>query len=109
MESRLSGKDVSFDPLDEDEMSPSTYLTNDNLDPLEKLQYENDSSDSLDRLNIAMSKLDDRSKDIIRQRYLLENKSTLDDLSKKYQISKERVRQIEYKSLGLLKDTILLA
>ena len=75
----------------------------------EKLQYENDSSDSLDRLNIAMSKLDDRSKDIIRQRYLLENKSTLDDLSKKYQISKERVRQIEYKSLGLLKDTILLA
>ena len=109
MESRLSGKDVSFDPLDEDEMSPSAYLTNDNLDPLEKLQYENDSSDSLDRLNIAMSKLDDRSKDIIRQRYLLENKSTLDDLSKKYQISKERVRQIEYKSLGLLKDTILLA
>jgi DNA-directed RNA polymerase sigma subunit (sigma70/sigma32) len=40
---------------------------------------------------------------------LLEDKSTLDDLSKKYQISKERVRQIEYKSLGLLKDTILLA
>ena len=109
MESRLSGKDISFDPLDEDEMSPSTYLTNDNLDPLEKLQYENDSSDSLDRLNIAMSKLDDRSKDIIKQRYLLDNKSTLDDLSKKYQISKERVRQIEYKSLGLLKNTILLA
>ena len=109
MESRLSGKDVSFDPLDEDEMSPSTYLTNDSLDPLEKLQYENDSSDSLDKLNIAMSKLDDRSKDIIRRRYLLDNKSTLDDLSKKYHISKERVRQIEYKSLGLLKNTILLA
>ena len=40
-------------------------------------------------------------------KFYLNNK--LDDLSKKYQISKERVRQIEYKSLGLLKNTILLA
>ena len=56
-----------------------------------------------------MLKLDDRSKDIIQQRYLLDNKSTLDDLSKKYNISKERVRQIENKSLDLIKDSILIA
>tara|TARA_B110000438_G_C15681361_1_gene592540 strand:- start:77 stop:937 length:861 start_codon:yes stop_codon:yes gene_type:complete len=109
MESRLSGKDISFDPSDEDDVSPSTYLTNNNLDPLENLEYENDSSDSLHRLEAAMSKLDERSKDIISHRYLLENKSTLNELSKKYNISKERIRQIENKSLNLLKDSILIA
>ena len=109
MESRLSGKDISFDPSDEDDVSPSAYLTGNILDPLENLEYENDSSDSLHRLEVAMSKLDDRSKDIISHRYLLENKSTLNDLSKKYNISKERIRQIENKSLNLLKDSILIA
>ena len=108
MESRLSGNDVSYDPSDEDEISPSTYLT-DNIDPLTKLQYENDNSVNLNNLESAMSRLDDRSKDIIKQRYLLEDKATLDELSKKYKISKERVRQIENQSLDLLKNNMLIA
>ena len=108
MESRLSGNDVSYDPSDEDEISPSTYLT-DNIDPLTKLQYENDNSVNLNNLESAMSRLDDRSKDIIKQRYLLEDKVTLDELSKKYKISKERVRQIENQSLDLLKNNMLIA
>jgi len=56
-----------------------------------------------------MSKLDSRSKDVIKQRYLNEDKSTLEELSKKYNVSIERIRQIENKSLGLLKDSMLLA
>ena len=108
MESRLSGNDVSYDPLEDDDVSPSTYLT-DNMDPSIKLEYEDENSDNISKLKQAMLKLDDRSKDIIQQRYLLDNKSTLDDLSKKYNISKERVRQIESKSLSLIKDTILIA
>ena len=108
MESRLSGNDVSYDPSDEDEISPSTYLT-DNIDPLTKLQYENDNSVNLNNLESAMSRLDDRSKDIIKLRYLLEDKVTLDELSKKYKISKERVRQIENQSLDLLKNNMLIA
>ena len=108
MESRLSGNDVSYDPSDEDEISPSTYLT-DNIDPLTKLQYENDNSVNLNNLESAMSRLDDRSKDIIKQRYLLEDKVTLDELSKKNKISKERVRQIENQSLDLLKNNMLIA
>ena len=108
MESRLSGNDVSYDPLEDDDVSPSTYLT-DNMDPSVKLEYEDESSDNISKLKQAMLKLDDRSKDIIQQRYLLDNKSTLDDLSKKYNISKERVRQIESKSLSLIKDSILIA
>ena len=108
MESRLSGNDVSYDPSDEDEISPSTYLT-DNIDPLTKLQYENDNSVNLNNLESAMSRLDDRSKDIIKQRYLLEDKVTLDELSKSFNISKERVRQIENQSLDLLKNNMLIA
>jgi RNA polymerase sigma-32 factor len=108
MESRLSGNDVSYDPSEEDDLSPSTYLT-DNMDPSKKLEHEDDCSDNVSKLKQAMLKLDARSKDIIQQRYLLDNKSTLDDLSKKYNISKERVRQIESKSLSLIKDSILIA
>ena len=108
MESRLSGSDISYDPMEEDELSPSSYLT-DNMDPSKKLEYEDECSDNISKLKQAMLKLDARSKDIIQQRYLLDNKSTLDDLSKKYNISKERVRQIENKSLSLIKDSILIA
>ena len=79
------------------------------MDPSVKLEYEDENSDNISKLKQAMLKLDDRSKDIIQQRYLLDNKSTLDDLSKKYNISKERVRQIENKSLSLIKDSILIA
>ena len=107
MESRLSGNDISYDPMEEDDVSPSAYLT-DNIDPLVKLESEDQSSNDISKLNQAMLKLDDRSKDIIQQRYLLDNKSTLDDLSKKYNISKERVRQIENKSLSLIKDSFLV-
>ena len=107
MESRLSGNDISYDPMEEDDVSPSAYLT-DNIDPLVKLESEDQSSNDISKLKQAMLKLDDRSKDIIQQRYLLDNKSTLDDLSKKYNISKERVRQIENKSLSLIKDSFLV-
>jgi len=109
MESRLSGLDVSFDPSDDNEMSPSTYLTDDSADPLLKLEYEADGNTDSRKLEIAMSKLDSRSKDVIKQRYLNEDKSTLEELSKKYNVSIERIRQIENKSLGLLKDSMLLA
>ncbi len=110
MESRLSGLDISFDPLDDDEMSPSSYLTDDShVDPLLKLEYETDGNTDLKKLESAMSKLDNRSKDIIQQRYLNETKITLEELSKKYNVSIERIRQIENKSLNLLKDSMFLA
>ena len=61
------------------------------------------------KLISALSKLDERSRDIISQRFLSEQKPTLDELSKKYKVSKERIRQIEEKSLNILKDSMLLA
>lgn len=107
MEARLSGSDVSFDPY-EDDNSPSMYLS-DNTDPMLKLEYDNDSGKEINELNQALSCLDERSKDIIRNRYLSENKKTLDELSKKYNVSIERIRQIESKALENLKNKILLA
>jgi len=108
MERRLSGTDVAFDPVDEDDNSPASYLTQ-NTNPLSLLEIQDTDNDNAMKLNVALDKLDDRSKDIISQRFLSDHKPTLDDLSKKYNVSKERIRQIEEKSLATLKETILLA
>ena len=108
MESRLSGTDVAFDPINEDENAPASYLTQ-STNPLSLLEVQDTDNDNSTKLNIALDKLDDRSRDIILQRFLSDNKPTLDDLSKKYNVSKERIRQIEEKSLATLKETILLA
>ena len=107
MEARLSGSDVSFDPYDDDN-APSMYLS-DHSDPMLKLEYDNDSNKEISELNTALSSLDERSKDIIQNRYLTEERVTLDELSKKYNVSIERIRQIESKALDNLKDKILLA
>ena len=50
-----------------------------------------------------MSILDERQKNILIERYLKDNKATLEDLSKKYNISKERIRQIEESAIKKLK------
>ena len=108
MESRLSGTDGAFDPIEEDENAPAGYLTQ-NTNPLSVLETQDSNDDSSKKLNLALNKLDERSRDIILQRFLSEKKPTLDELSKKYCVSKERIRQIEEKSLNTLKETILLA
>ena len=54
----------------------------------------------------AIKKLDSRSQDIIVKRWLSDNKSTLEDLSKEYGISRERVRQIESESILKLKKVL---
>ena len=108
MENRLSSTDVAFDPLEDDENTPSSYLSQ-NTNPLSVLEAQDFEDNNSKKLALALNQLDERSRDIISQRFLSENKPTLDELSKKYKVSKERIRQIEEKSLSLLKDSILLA
>ena len=108
MENRLSGTDVAFDPIDDEDNAPSAYLTQ-NTNPLSLLEAQDSENDNSKKLAEALSELDERSRDIISQRFLSENKPTLDELSKKYKVSKERIRQIEEKSLTALKESILLA
>ena len=108
MENRLSGTDIAFDPTEEDDNSPSGYLT-ENTNPLTILEAQDSEDTNANKLAIALNQLDERSRDIISQRFLSEKKPTLDELSRKYKVSKERIRQIEEKSLNTLKDSILLA
>ena len=60
-------------------------------------------SDSADRLQHAMGRLDDRSRDILNRRWMLDEKATLHELADKYGVSAERIRQIEANALTKLR------
>jgi RNA polymerase sigma-32 factor len=108
MESRLSGADLSFDGDDNDEegyaVSPSGYLPDMRYNP-ERLAGDAD-SEALrrDQLNTALDSLDGRSQDIVRRRWLGEEKPTLHELAAEYGVSAERIRQIEKRALDRMRD-----
>ena len=100
MEKRLSGIDMPFDPLsdsDDDEASfaPSQYLEDSDADPAMIFEKDNFSENNSSQLYEAINQLDDRSRDILQDRWLADEKLTLHELAEKYHISAERVRQIE--------------
>ena len=103
MESRLSSHDAAFDnPVaddDEQTYSPSAYLTDGRYDPAQEMEAEDDDRWQMQAMSESLSKLDDRSRDIIQQRWLTEDKATLHDLADKYQVSAERIRQLEANAL----------
>ncbi len=108
MENRLSSTDAAFDsPIggdsDNDMMSPSQFLEDKSSNP-EVLAEESQMNElNLAELSEAIKTLDERSKDIIQRRFLSEDKETLHDLAAEYDISAERVRQIENGALKKLK------
>ena len=109
MEQRLSARDLSFDPapeVDEDDTSysPAAYLPAADADPAVQIENADSDDDSHDRLTNALATLDVRSRDIVASRWMDENdKPTLHDLAAKYQISAERVRQLEANAIKKLK------
>jgi RNA polymerase sigma-32 factor len=107
MEKRLAARDLSFDPApeaDEEELySPAAYLPAPDADPAEQVAEAESSDDSADRLRGALQKLDARSRDIVEQRWMTDDKSTLHELADKYGVSAERIRQIESSALGKLR------
>jgi RNA polymerase sigma-32 factor len=106
MEQRLSGHDLSFDPApaDEEDYSPSAYLPSADSDPALSLERTDWESSTQDRLESAIEKLDARSRDIIARRWLTESKATLHELAAEYDVSAERIRQIEASALTKLKS-----
>ncbi|MGQ0286648.1 RNA polymerase sigma factor RpoH [Pasteurellaceae bacterium 22721_9_1] len=110
MESRMTGADVGFDlPNDdheEESFAPSMYLEDKNSNFAAELENENFETQAVDQLTAAMESLDERSQDIIKARWLDENKATLHDLAAKYNISAERVRQLETNALKKLKSAV---
>ena len=113
MEKRLSGLDLSFDPLDSKEddeipFSPERYLEESSADPAEILEKETLSKLNSDSLHEALKNLDDRSREIIQDRWLNEGKYTFLDLAEKYNISAERVRQIEQNAMKKIRRSITI-
>ena len=114
MESRLSSNDASFDAPtstdDDDEiMSPSQYLEDKRYDP--ELIVANSEAEQLNHNDLleALKMLDDRSKDILQRRYLSDQKATLHELADEYDVSAERIRQIENGALKKLKASMVSA
>jgi RNA polymerase sigma-32 factor len=104
MESRLSGHDMAFDaPSDnEDESKPSpvAFLVDHAADPYQTLEASNQEGSDLDTLKAGLAKLDVRSRDIIRRRWLKDSdKATLQELADEYGVSAERIRQIEVNAM----------
>ena len=108
MESRLSGSDITFDPPtndndDEHHFTPAAYLTDDNADPAQLLEHDDSRSQKLSLMSDSLKTLDERSKDIIQRRWLNDDKATLHELADEYQVSAERIRQIEKNALGKMR------
>jgi RNA polymerase sigma-32 factor len=108
MEGRMSSYDTSFDAeLDSDDeaiyRAPAYYLEDQGSDisaNIEDAQWEKVTNHSL---SLAMNKLDERSQDILKSRWLGDEKSTLHDLAGKYGVSAERIRQLEKNAMNKIK------
>ncbi|HEY8009825.1 MAG TPA: RNA polymerase sigma factor RpoH [Rudaea sp.] len=104
MESRLSGQDMAFDaPSDADDdarPAPVAYLVDHAADPYHTLENNNQEESDLGTLKAGLDKLDERSRDIIRRRWLRDgDKTTLQELADEYGVSAERIRQIEVNAM----------
>ena len=108
MEGRLSSRDMAFDaPLNADDESgwqaPQFFLEDHSADPAQEVEASDWQQRSEDRLHAALADLDERSRDILAQRWLAEEKSTLHDLAGQYSVSAERIRQLEQSAMKKLR------
>jgi len=113
MESRMSNQDQAFELSNDDDdsasastFSPAQYLEDKASDLADSVEASDWSNNANQRLSNALVCLDDRSQHIIRTRWLSEDKTTLQNLADKYQISAERVRQLEKNALNKLKASM---
>jgi len=107
MESRLSAHDLAYDnPLDDDDdnhFAPAAYLSDMRADPAQQLEADDLKSQNENTMMASLQNLDDRSRTIIQRRWLDEDKATLHELAGLYQVSAERIRQIENNALKKLR------
>ena len=112
MENRLNSADSPFDaPTDEEDnekaFSPSQYLEDNSFNPEDIAEQKNYEDVNHTALLKNISALDKRSQDIIRARWLDDNKITLNELADKYSVSAERIRQIEATAFKKLKTALV--
>lgn len=111
MEQRLNAMDAAYDgaDLDDDDSSlkavPARYLHDPKGDPAYIFEKENSGAQQSEKLHLAFDRLDERSQDILQQRWLLDDKAvTLHTLAEKYGVSAERVRQLEKNAMKKLRQ-----
>ncbi|MDT8364313.1 MAG: RNA polymerase sigma factor RpoH [Nitrosomonas sp.] len=110
METRFSGRDVSLEPLSDEEdnfTSPIHYLT-DGADPSQILENAELEKRTGTRLQESLENLDARSRRIIEARWLQDDEkaTTLHELANELGVSAERVRQLESKAMAKIRDVI---
>jgi RNA polymerase sigma-32 factor len=108
MEGRMGAYDASFDgaaDADDEEayQAPAQYLEDIRFDPARTAEQDDYEKTSTDGLYVALETLDDRSKDILQRRWLNDDKETLHELADKYDISAERIRQLEKNAMNKVK------
>jgi RNA polymerase sigma-32 factor len=113
MELRLEGHDVGLEPSsddgsDEQNFAPIAYLEQKDADPAVMLENSNWEDSKEDKLMNAIATLDDRSRDILACRWLNEEKATLHELAERYNVSAERIRQLEQNAMKKLKNAVVL-
>jgi RNA polymerase sigma-32 factor len=111
MERRLSARDLSFDPApdtgdEESVASPSLFLPAPEADPATIIEREQWDGAVAGDLATALEGLDERSRTVIRARWLAEDRKTLQELAADYGVSAERIRQIESAALGKLRSAM---
>lgn len=112
MESRLSGRDIGFEPLNDDEdakPAPAAFLVDDGADPYDNVSDADQSDNQMETLSAALGNLDDRSRDIIQRRWLNDDKATLQDLADEYGVSAERIRQVEANAMKKMRGLFAAA
>jgi RNA polymerase sigma-32 factor len=108
METRLSGRDLAFEPEDDDDAyAPAQYLADHESEPSRLLEAEETEQVRAAGLAQALGGLDARSRRIIEARWLREkDTATLHELAAEFGVSAERIRQIEAKALEKMRKAI---
>ncbi len=109
MNRRMMGHEKSLnDPIKSGENAEwQDWLIDDNLDQELAMSQKQEFDDKKELLYSSIGILNDREKEILKERRLSENPKTLEELSKKYKISRERIRQIETKAFEKLQKSMI--
>lgn len=109
MEGRLTAYDTAFEAQGDDDdegstyVAPALYLEDNRYDPARLVENEDYEEQSTSALHEAMEQLDDRSRNILQRRWLDDDKSTLHELAAEYNVSAERIRQLEKNAMEKIK------
>ena len=111
MEGRLTAYDAAFEAQGDDDddtphTAPALYLEDNRYDPARLIEEEDYEEQSSSALHEAMEQLDDRSRNILKRRWLDDDKSTLHELAAEYNVSAERIRQLEKNAMEKIKTAM---